>query len=207
MTLDAYFATIDSPAFAALGLLPRDRALELTSAMHGHPVVELLQGLVLDDPETSNHHLLLGRAPLTGRVLYLTHDGDSRVVFDSLADFAAAARQAGEQGVDMEELHPDPSPLVDGQPPLGSLIRELLQEDAGVEVVLALIPSLDLNDLALLEALARDDDFFLGEAVAMAIEKRPSQALRSIAVLCQAHPHGQVSRAGTRALQRIDALG
>ena len=108
MTLDEYFAEIDAPAFAALGLLPHDQAIELTEAMRGHPVVDLLQGQVLDDPETSNHHLLLARAPLTGHVLYLTHDGDSRVVFDSLADFVAAARQAGEQGLDMEELHPDP---------------------------------------------------------------------------------------------------
>ena len=160
MTLDEYFAVIDAPGFAALGLLPRDRAIDLTEAMRGHPVVDLLQGQVLDDPETSNHHLLLGRAPLTGRVLYLTHDGDSRVVFDSLADFIAAVRQADEQGLDVEELHPDLSPLVDGQPPLGGLIRELLQQESGVDVVLTLIPSLDLGDLALLEALARDDDFF-----------------------------------------------
>lgn len=207
MTLDEYFAAIDAPGFAALGLLPRDRAGDLTEAMRGHPVVDLLQGRVLDDPQTSNHHLLLGRAPLTGRVLYLTHDGDSRVVFDSLADFVAAVRQAGEQEREVQELHPDTSPLVDGQPPLGGLIRELLQQESGVDVVLTLIPSLDLGDLALLETLARDDDFFLGEAVAMAIERRPSRALRAVAALCQAHPHIQVSRAGTRALRRIDALG
>jgi hypothetical protein len=207
VTLDEYFAAIDAPGFAALGLLPRDRASDLTEAMRGHPVVDLLQGRVLDDPQTSNHHLLLGRAPLAGRVLYLTHDGDSRVVFDSLADFVAAVRQASEQGLDVEELHPELSPLVDGQPPLGGLIRELLQQESGVDVVLTLIPSLDLGDLALLETLARDDDFFLGEAVAMAIEWRPSRALRAVAALCQAHPHIQVSRAGTRALRRIDALG
>ncbi len=207
MTLDAYFAVIDSPAFAGLGLLPRDAAAALTEDLSGHPVVDALQGQVLDDPDTSNHHLLLDRAPLAGCVLYLTHDGDSRVVFDSLAGFIEAAREAGAQEVDLSDLHPERSPLAGDQQALGDLIRQLLQEETGVDVVTALIPSLDLHDLALLETLARDEDFYLGESVALAIAKRPSRALRQVAALCQAHPHAQVAQAGARALRRIDALG
>ena len=206
MTLDAYFAVIDSPAFAGLGLLPREAAAELTEALSGHPIVDALQGYALDDPDTSNHHLLLARAPLAGCVLYLTHDGDSRVVFDSLAGFIEAAREAGAQEVDLSDLHPERSPPAGDQQALGDLIRQLLQEDTGVDVVTALIPSLDLHDLALLETLARDEDFYLGEAVARAIAKRPSRALRPVAALCQAHPHAQVAQAGARALRRIDAL-
>lgn len=207
VTLDEYFDAIDSPAFAGLGLLPQDAAVELTEALNGQPVVDALQGLALDDPDTSNHHLLLARAPLAGSVLYLTHDGDSRVVFDSLAGFIDAAREAGAQELDLSDLHPERSPLAGDQQALGDLIRLLLQEDAGVDVVTALIPSLDLHDLALLETLAQDEDFYLGEAVALAIAKRPSRALRPVAALCQAHPHAQVAQAGARALRRIDRLG
>ena len=39
-----------------------------------------------------------------------------------------------------------------------------------VELVVSLVPSLDLQDLSLLQLLANNVDFFLGEAIAMEIE-------------------------------------
>ncbi|MGJ7528208.1 hypothetical protein [Variovorax sp. GB1P17] len=203
MTLDEYFEEIDAPLFAELGLLPREEATELTESLSGHPLVETLQGFALDDPDTSDHHLLLGRAPLEGCVLFLAHDGQSRVVFDSLDSFLQAAREAGEQGDELRDLHPEGSPVASDQRALSALINDLLDDGTLTDVVVALIPSLDLLDLALLERLANDEDFFLGEAVAVEIARRPTQALALIAQMCAAHPHTQVAQAGKRATERV----
>ena len=204
MTPDEYFDAIDDPLFSALGLLPMEGASELTEAFSGQPIVDELQGLVLDDPDTSDHHLLLGRAPLEGCVLYLAHDGQSRVVFDSLEDFLAAAREAAEQGDDVSDLHPEASPVAHDQPALSDLVHRLLDDGTLTDVVTALIPSLDLSDLVLLERLATDEDFYLGEAVAIEIARRPSRALAPIARMCAAHPHSQVANAGRRAVEQVE---
>lgn len=203
MTLDEYFDEIDDPLFAELGLLPRAEATKWSEDLSGRPIVDTLQGFVLDDPDTSDHHLLLGKAPLDGCVFYLAHDGESRVVFDSLDSFLKAARNAGEQGEELRDLHPEGSPVARDQRALSALMNDLLDDGTLTDVAVALIPSLDLLDLALLERLARDEDFFLGEAVAVEVGRRPTQALAPIARMCAAHPHVQVAQAGQRALDRL----
>ena len=204
MTPDEYFGAIDDPLFSALGLLPMEGASKLTEAFSGQPVVDALQGLVLDDPDTSDHHLLIGKAPLQGCVFYLAHDGESRVVFDSLEGFLAAAREAGEQGGEISDLHPEGSPVASDQPALSELIHRLLDDGTQTDVATALIPSLDLRDLALLERLAKDEDFYLGEAVAIEIARRPVPALAPIARMCATHPHSQVANAGRRAVGQVE---
>ena len=52
-------------------------------------------GLVfLDDENTSNHHAYITIGPLTGNILYLSHDGYTRVVFRTLAEYLDAVRTA-----------------------------------------------------------------------------------------------------------------
>lgn len=206
MTLDEYFDAIDDPVLAELGLLSREDATTLTEDLAGQSIVDTLQGFALDDPDTSDHHLLLGKAPLQGSVLFLSHDGTSRVVFDSLKSFLQAAREAGDQGDELRDLHPEGSPVAGDQRGLSALVNDLLDDGTLTDVVVALMPSLDLLDLALLERLARDGDFFLGEAVAVEIARRPTKALVPIAQLCAAHPHPQVGAAGKRAAARGAAL-
>ncbi len=66
---------------------------------------------------------------------------------------------------------------------------------------------MDLRDLKLLRRLAQEQDFFLGEAVAIEISKRPSVELREVAELCAAHAHWQAAQAGRRALEELAARG
>ncbi len=154
---------------------------------------------MLDDPNTSNHHILLRRPPVNGQILYLAHDDNSRIVFSSLAEFLACAERAKIENLSIPELHPPISPVAPDQAELSNAIRTLIAEDQ-VDVVLALVPSMDLSDNALLAELLGHDDFFLGEAVAEAIRTRPSVALAALARQCAEHPHPQVARAGQRAL-------
>ena len=209
--LEGYFARVSRGEYSdldelELNLLGRVEAELFTEDFEFHPVVMQLDGLVLDDPGTSNHHVLIGRAPLEGQVLFLTHDGGSRVVFASLAEFLAAADKARAEGTVLPETHPLISPLVLDQACLSELIETLLEEDE-TDAVLALIPSMDLCDVKLLGKLVAHEDFLLGELVALEIAKRPVEVLEGVAIQCAAHRHPQVSRAGARALAAIRALG
>jgi hypothetical protein len=129
------------------------------------------------DADTSNHHLLLTRSPLAASVLFLSHDGDTRVVFDSASAFLEAVRKARDSGLDVPELHPACSPAVQDQAALSTFIRGLLDAADLGDAVVALVPSMDLQDADLLRRLAQDEDFHLGEAVGIEIGKRPSPAL------------------------------
>jgi hypothetical protein len=97
------------------------------------------------------------------------------------------------------------SPVAKDQKALANFIHALLRQ-ASNDLVVSLVPSLDLKDLSLLQLLASDADFFLAEAIAMEIEKRPSKALLQIAVRCADHVHPQVSVAGARAVRCIQQL-
>lgn len=187
-------------------LAPRE-VLEHTAQFAYHPLVQQLGCYVLDDANTSDHHLLATRSPLAGCVLFLSHDGDTRAVFDSATSFLVALQQAQASDQEVSDLHPALSPIAQDQDALGACIHRLLDDQEWNDVVVALIPSLSLEDKDLLHRLVADDDFFLGEAVAMAIQKRPDQALLPMAQLCAAHAHPQVARAGKLAVKRIHQLG
>ncbi|WP_426389766.1 hypothetical protein [Variovorax sp. R-27] len=188
-------------------LLPPLQVLEQSGLFAYHPIIQQLGGYVLDDADTSDHHILATSSPLIGSVLFLAHDGDTRFVFDSGSTFLAAVREAHERGIEVTDLHPDHSPLAKDQSALGAFVRSLLDGQELNDVVVSLIPSLNLEDIDLLRRLAQDEDFFLGEAVGTEIERRPSPALLPIAELCAAHRHPQVARAGERAVRRIRQLG
>lgn len=198
--LQAHAARIESEDCSGTALLVGAELLRWHEDMHSHPTLKLLGGFVLDDPGTSNHHVLLTAAPLAGAVLYLNHDGDTRVVFGSVDEFLEATRQAQARGCDVEDLHPRISPSATDQEGLTALIRRLLESPEDEDLAVQLIPSLDLLDLDLLRELATHENFFISEAVAVEIEKRPDEKLREIAVLCAEHKHPQAAKAGKRAL-------
>lgn len=211
-SIDAYFEIVSKDEHSGLyqielNLLGRVAVQSLTETFSFHPLVRDLDGLVLDDPNTSNHHILLRRHPFEGHVLYLAHDGNSKIVFPSLADFLCAADAAKASGQLLSELHPLVSPHEMDQKAVSHLVRSLVQgTDEGVSVALALIPSMDLSDIDLLAELVQHEDFFVGEAVGEAIAQRPSSVLREVALLCSKHPHPQAARAGAKALLAIGGV-
>lgn len=212
LDLVAYFDRIAGRSFfdprdIELNLLSISDAIEMTKVFRGfHPIVQALDGFVLDDPDTSDHHVYLAGAPLIGTVLFLSHDGDTHVVFPSLAEFLDAAEVAEREDCPLTDMHPALSPLAIDQAALNEFIRRQLDADEGILVITAVIPSMDRRDLALLQRLAGDEDFFLGEAVANEIAKRPAAELREIADLCLRHRHPQVVSAGRQASAALDAL-
>src|ERR1700741_3288127 len=82
--LVAYFGRSADGSLASLQRIELNlrgpaRAVELTTKfLEFHPVVQALNGFVLDDGNTSNHHVYLAGPPLNGMVLFLPHDGDAR---------------------------------------------------------------------------------------------------------------------------------
>lgn len=203
--LQEYFDQLKCADWTSSSLFDPKTVLEQSKLFAFHPEVQELHGYVLDDENTSNHHFLITVEPLAGSVFFLSHDGDSRVVFESTVDFLVSVRNAEAKGVFVSDFHPRLSPVTKDQNALAKFIHELLSRECN-DLVTSLVPSLDLEDLSLLQLLANDADFFLGEAVAMEIEKRPSKALLPIAFICADHVVPQVSVAGSRAVRRIQQL-
>lgn len=190
-------------------LLDARAAVDLTLEFREFiPVLQALSGVILDDENTSNHHVYLVQPPLTGMVLYLPHDDAPRVVFPWLAAYLAAVREAQECEGWITDFHPAEAPLAADQVAMGALITGLLEDynedDTGM-ILTALIPSLDLSDVGLLSRLAAHEDFYLAEAVANEITRRPSRGLTAVAEICASHPHPQAAAAGARAVQTIAA--
>jgi Rad3-related DNA helicase len=204
--LQKYFDALEHAGCMPSSLFDRETVVEQSKIFEVDPAVRELQAYVLDDENTSNHHFLITAEPLAGSVFFLSHDDDSRVVFESAADFLNSARDAHAQRLSVSDFHPHLSPVAKDQAALANFIHELLRRRKCNDLIVSLVPSLDLEDLSLLQVLISDSDFFLGEAVAMEIEKRPSSALLPIAILCTDHVHPQVSSAGSRALRRIRQL-
>ncbi|WP_454690191.1 hypothetical protein [Achromobacter aloeverae] len=206
--LDVYFERVEIGQYSGryhneVNLLTRGKAQKTTELFSGHPTIEALGGFVLDDPETSDHHVFATKSPIAGQILYLSHDGGTRVVFESLTHFVAAVERALEERGFLSDLHPVLSPLCQDQPGLVNFIETLCKDDEGEDVAVQLIPSLDLYDYALLNRMAVADNFFLAEAIAIEIRKRPRPDLLRIAEQCRAHPHAQVAKAGAAAVAAI----
>lgn len=203
--LQEYFNELKRADWIPSSLFDAETIVEQSKIFAFHPAVRGLHGYVLDDEKTSNHHFLITVEPLAGSVFFLSHDGDSRIVFESVTDFLGAVRKAQAEGLAVSDLHPHFSPVAADQTALANFIRSLHRQKCN-GLIVGLLPSLDLQDMPLLQLLANDADFFLGEAVAMEIGKRPSKALQPIAITCANHVHPQVSVAGSRALRRIKQL-
>ena len=211
--LAAYFSRVDGGGYAhqyknEVNLFSQDQAKAESQLFDGLYVIDLLGGVILDDPNTSNHHVFATRSPLAGQVFYLSHDGESRIVFDSLADFVAAADDALQEGLWLSEMHPGISPVCHDQAGLSELIRTLCASDDPDHEAMAvsLMPSLDLRDKELLNELADSDNFFIVEAIAEEIQKRPQLDLLVIAERCRQHPHEQAARAGEAAVFAIQSI-
>jgi hypothetical protein len=213
--LGAYFGQVADGSLRGhdeleLNLLPVAHAARWTKDFREfHPVVDVLRGLILDDPNTSNHHVYLSANCCAGTVFYLNHDGDSRIVFPTLVAFLDAARRALETAQCLTTFHPEDGVQLGDQSGLSQLVAGLLEgkfDCDSTEVVLALVPSMDLTDLTLLERLAKDEDFYIAEAVGDAIARRPRHELGAIAETCQHHSHFQAAKAGSRAVAAINAL-
>lgn len=206
--LVAYFGRVRAGAYverfdAEVHLLDLDDALQLTREFGFHPIVRQFDGLVLDDARTGNHHVLLRHGPLAGQVFHLAHDGEGRVVFPSALHLLAAADRALENGTRLSAAHPAGAPAAPDQAGLAGVMARAMAAGQEGDIVLPLIPSLDLRDLGLLQRLVHTNDFLIVEAVANEIARRPAPELRDIACQCCVHPHAHAARAGRAALRAL----
>ena len=195
-----------TPSLGSQHLLTAEQATQWTRSVRAHPILEALDGVILDDVETSNHHVYVNAGPLKGAVFFLCHDGDSRIVYASLAEYLSAAIRARSEGQLLEDEHPPRSSIAHDQAGLSKWIRQLLTSDNCDELVPLFVPSLDLSDSLLLRELAGHNDFFIAESVAQEIAVRPTLQLKEIAELCAEHRHPQAANAGKMALAAIHSL-
>lgn len=210
--LVAYYRAIADGALSGfpkneVNLLQIQDAIEQTKRFREfHPAAQFLGGFLLDDPNTSNHHFCLTTPPIAGSILFLDHDGDTRIVFLSLAEFLQAARVARASDQFLSDLHPPGGILIKDQVGLSEFVRGVIDnpdETNSEWLLITLIPSMDLTDLALVEHLAGMDNFYISEAVGDGIARRPNKSLLAAASACAGHSHPQAQRAGQKALAAI----
>jgi hypothetical protein len=212
-----YFDTfpIEKHSDPRLGLLPVDDAVAMSAEFRTfHPLAQGLGLIHLDDANTSNHHCYITRGPLTGSILYLSHDDASRFVFNTLEQYLIAAKSAFDAAECLDDLHHDderpktPVRATD-QDALAECIRELLQDESdenSVAQLIVYIPAMDLSNGALLESLARHSDVYVVEALGDAIWKSPRPELLPIATRISEHQYAQVADAGNRAMEAIKRI-
>ncbi|NHZ87714.1 hypothetical protein F2P45_01510 [Massilia sp. CCM 8733] len=210
--LAAYFDGPMNPDYVGrfdieLNLLDRAESDELTTILQDVSLVKVHGGVVLDDGNTSDHHLYLTRGPFAGAILFLPHDSDFwNVVFASLGEFLYAAEQARKTNTWLTDHHPATTPLHRDPAVLGKFIHGLLDRDDESEesVIQSAIYSLAPVDQDLLMRLAVHPNFLYAEAVAGQIAAYRALALRPVAQFCSEHKVHQVAGAGQRALAAID---
>lgn len=81
--LHKYFDELKNTDHLPSSLFSPQSVVEQSKLFASHPALRELGAYVLDDENTSSHHCLITAEPLAGSVFFLSHDGDSRVVFDT----------------------------------------------------------------------------------------------------------------------------
>ena len=140
-----------------------------------HPLAKAMGLVFLDDENTSNYHTYITVGPLAGTILYLNHDGDTTVVFSSLAGYLDAVRATLASGKMLYKVHPQLPVLARDQSALTARIRRLIDEDEEPEL-LVLIASWDASDEKVLKKLVRHSNFFVAEAIGDAMARRPRRS-------------------------------
>ncbi len=206
--LEAYFATITVRRDLAqtFGLLAAQSVLQKTLEFRSfHSLVRGLEGIVLDDPGTSDHHVILCVSAVRGAVLYLSHDGTTRIVFKDLDSFWEAINRAADKDEFVEDEHPTMAWVAQDQAGLQGLISKLRSDPAYEEIGPALVPSLSLEDTDFLMGLVDQNSVYIPEAVCREVEARPAAHLLPLIERAEAHPHWMVRNAAIRARVKIDS--
>jgi len=115
MTIDDWFEVMDGAQAhlegfsdpTGVGLLDRKDSERTTAELSFHPAVSILDCVVLSDPGTSNHWMLVRHPVAAGMVALLSHDGDSRIGHPDLDSFMAFACETSERDGDIELDAPD----------------------------------------------------------------------------------------------------
>jgi len=189
-----------------INILTAEKSRAYSEALRQFTATAELGLVTLDDANDSNPYCYISNGPLAGMVLHYTHDDSPQIAFANLQAFRAALEGIRAQNVaiwDLPEATPKPTSPISG---LAAAAVELLTHpDADhAEWLLCLyLPLLPLQTEELLEALSRHDSFFVREALALEIAKRPASNMLGAAERLANDPHPQVARPGERALVAV----
>jgi hypothetical protein len=192
-----------------VNLLTFERCVELTEDFATfHPLFQapgLVQFLILDDANTSDHHCFVFDLPIAGSILFLPHDNEMRIAFRNLDDFSDAIQSAIRTGRRLSDFHTQDTLLGLDQSVLNATIRRGLESSDFVPVSL-LIQASDLRDLDLFLSIVGHPDWAYAEQIANRIIAKPELHMRRIAEEIAKHKLDRVSERGNQAISSIAAL-
>jgi len=200
--LVAFYQAADLPVFpeSCIRCLPFAEALENSRSLSQLEIPARLGLWVLDDANDSNPFAYIGKGPCSGMIVHFTHDDDPRIKFATLGGFAAALRERGLGGGDLDEIGEEQVAV-----PLDPAMRELLaedSEDASWVIVLYLSVASELTqDTKAL--LASRDDFVIREAFAAWLVRNPLGDDLALAEQLTNDSYAQVVRPAKLAMAEI----
>ena len=191
----------------SINILRLPSAIEYTAGIHRHTILGVPFGLVaLEDANNSNPYCYVTKGPTRGSVMYLCHDGDSRIAFSSLRDFMAAIETAITNRTWIDDLPRDETLAgLDRIAIVGHATR-LAEADGAAEEICVLVPLIPTTEVGLMNILSQHTDFFVREAVAERLAANPNVALLAAAERLAADQHPQVARPGKRALSAVNRV-
>ncbi len=212
--LGEYFQQLDTTDLrnkeeVQVNLLPFDKCVNLTEDYAFidplFQVPELVQFLILDEPNTSDHHCFTFGLPYPGSVHFVPHDDVSRIAFRSLNDFLAAVQSAISTRRRLTDFHMKEVLLCPDQVSLNAAIQKGLQTDDSI-VVSLLIHSSDLRAHAFFNEIIGNVNWTYAEEIANRIVAKPEPHMRQLAAQIAQHDLARVAERGRLALKLIDAL-
>lgn len=201
--LIAYYAGRQFPVYprSRINCLSFVEAKDYSHKIQQIPVAEQLGLWVLDDANDSNPYAYISKGPCAGMIMHFSHDPEPCIAFSSLGHFLTAMNEAGERGLDIDDVRPEQISIL-----LEATICALAAQPGTDDRTFFLTTYLPLcADLRgeIKATLARDEDFFVREALATFMEQRPRVEDLAIAVELAKDRYPQVAR---RAIAAVAAI-
>ncbi|GMR24247.1 MAG: hypothetical protein BMS9Abin37_2767 [Acidobacteriota bacterium] len=188
--------------------LTLESSAQMTSAMQNFAVSRELGLIVLDDANDSNPYCLITEGPAQGMVVHFSHDLEPEIRFPGLSAFGQSLRAAVANELDIDDLPHSPLPSFADQTTLTEYLESHLRRDDEDSqfLVCLLLPLLDPRQLAVIDAAATSNNFFIRERVAEFIAANPLKQHSQAAERLSNDPYRQVSRSGKKALSSVNRV-
>jgi hypothetical protein len=191
----------------SINILSLPSAINYTAGIHRHAILGAPFGLIaLEDANNSNPYCYVTKGPTAGSVMYLCHDGDSRIAFSSLRGFMAAIDTAIANRTRIDDLPRDPALAGLDRSDIVAHVARLAEGNGAIEEICVLVPLLSTTEAGLVNVLSQHPDFFVREVVAHLLVAYPNIDLFVAAERLAADPHPQVARPGKRALSAVNRM-
>lgn len=171
-----------------------------------HPIYRELGLFPLDDAQDSNSYCYVSKTPMKGNIFHYIHDASPSFKFSNINNWVNALNQTGASSKDIDETEYekriDAEDVIQLCKYIDSTYNSANQSYSQSTVYL--IQGLDEYCFTLVDALSKNNNLFIREAVAKLIGDKPTLTYKKVAETLANDKYDQVSRLAEKALQEIN---